>query len=155
LLFCDKKLLFSKCIDGQLFFTIGARRQCPKAIIDKRRCRMRNKLTWFGCGLLALAIGVLAGCAHIPGGIAASSTPLEGRKYTVLGHAEASDNYVLLLGFLPVSSPNTIRRALEKACVKAGGDALIDVTVECHAEYWILFFLQVTTVEGTAIRFNN
>jgi hypothetical protein len=106
-------------------------------------------------GLLGLGIGLQSGCAHFPGGISASSTPLEGRKYTVLGHSEASDNYVLLLCFLPVSTPNTIRRALDKACVKAGGDALIDVTVECHSEFWLLFALQVTTVEGTAIRFNN
>lgn len=108
-----------------------------------------------GLGLMGIGIALLTGCAHFPGGLAPSSTPLEGRKYTVLGHTEASDSYVLLLGFLPVSSANTIRRAMDKACVKGGGDALIDVTVECHAEYWILFALQVTTVEGTAIRFNN
>ena len=116
---------------------------------------MRGIIKIFSLGLLGIGIGLLAGCAHFPGGLAASSTPLEGRKYTVLGHTEASDNFVLLLGILPVSSANTIRRAMDRACVKAGGDALIDVTVECHSEYWILFALQVTTVEGTAIRFNN
>ncbi len=116
---------------------------------------MRGIVRLLSLVALGVGVGVLAGCAHFPGGISASSTPLEGRKYTVLGHVEASDNYILLLGFLPVSSANTIRRALDRACVKGGGDALIDVTVECHAEYWILFALQVTTVEGTAIRFNN
>ncbi|MBU4198757.1 MAG: hypothetical protein KKG09_10805 [Verrucomicrobia bacterium] len=108
-----------------------------------------------GVGLMGMVLLALVGCAHFPGGIAASSTPLEGRKYTVLGRTEGSDNYVTLLCIIPMTSANTIRRAMDRACVKAGGDALIDVTVECHAEYWILFGLQVTTVEGTAIRFNK
>ena len=98
---------------------------------------------------------LLAGCAHFPGGLAASSTPLEGRKYTVLGQTKGSDSYVLLFCILPVTGANTIRRAMDRACAKAGGDALIDVTVESHSEFWLLFARYVTTVEGTAIRFNK
>ena len=116
---------------------------------------MRGMLKTIGVGLMGVCIFLLAGCAHFPGGLAPSSTPLEGRKYTVLGQAEGSDNYVLLFGILPVTGANTIRRAMDRACAKAGGDALIDVTVESHSEFWILFARYVTTVEGTAIRFNK
>ena len=105
-------------------------------------------------GVMAGAL-MMAGCAHFPGGLAASTTPLEGRKYIVLDRTEGTDNLILLLGFLPITSGNSLRIALERACVKAGGDALIDVTVESHFEYWILFARHVTTVEGTAIRFNK
>jgi len=116
---------------------------------------MHGMLKTIGVGLMGVCIFLLAGCAHFPGGLTASSTPLEGRKYTVMGQTEASDNYVLLLGILPVTGANTIRRAMDRACAKASGDALIDVTVESHYEYWILFARYVTTVEGTAIRFNK
>jgi hypothetical protein len=105
-------------------------------------------------GLLAAGISLLAGCAHTPGGISASSTPLEGRKYTVLGQTSGSDSQVALLGILPVTGPNTTRSAIEDATRRLGADALIDVTVEGRFEWWILFTRCVTEVEGTAIRFN-
>ncbi|MFA5042698.1 MAG: hypothetical protein WC381_07355 [Kiritimatiellia bacterium] len=116
---------------------------------------MRGIRKTIGVGLMGGYILALAGCAHFPGGLAPSSTPLEGRKYTVLGRTEGADNYVLLFCVLPVTGANTIRRAMDRACAKAGGDALIDVTVESHSEFWILFARYVTTVEGTAIRFNK
>lgn len=116
---------------------------------------MHGMIKTIGVGLMGACFLLLAGCTHFPGGLAPSSTPLEGRKYTVLGQTEGTDNYVLLFGILPVTGANTIRRAMDRACAKGSGDALIDVTVESHYEYWILFSLYVTTVEGTAIRFNK
>ena len=35
-------------------------------------------------GLTGLAVCFMAGCATMPGGVAASSTPLEGRSYQIL-----------------------------------------------------------------------
>lgn len=105
--------------------------------------------------VLILGLLFLAACAHLPGGIASSNTPLEGRKYTVLGNTSASDCRVCLLGILPVTTHNSTRKAVAKAARRAEGDALIDVTVEWSYQYWILFSLDITRVEGVAIRFNK
>lgn len=109
----------------------------------------------FSLSLGLVLAGLLTGCAHFPGGIAPSNTPLEGRKYTVLSHTEATDSRICLLGFLPVTSANSTRKAMDDAAIRAGGDALIDVIVEGYYQYWILFSRDVTRVEGTAIRFNK
>ena len=80
---------------------------------------------------------------------------LEGRKYTILGNTQATDTRVCLFGILPISGANSVRTALNKAAEKAGGDALIDITVESYTHYWILFSSDITKVEGIAIRFNK
>ncbi len=98
---------------------------------------------------------LMSGCAHFPGAVAASNTPLEGRKYTILGNAEATDKRICFLGIIPITSANSVRAALNKAAVKAGGDALIDITVESYFHYWILFSSDIVKVEGVAIRFNK
>ena len=105
---------------------------------------------------VVLAVGLVAasaGCAHMPGGVAASTTPLEGRKYTNLGPARQSDSRIALFGILPISGSNTIRGAIRKAVSSRGGDAMINVTVEAYSQYWILFSRDVTAVEGDVIRF--
>ena len=106
-------------------------------------------------GLTAVVMLAATGCAHFPGGVAASNTPLEGRKYTILGNTEATDKRICLLGLIPITSANSVRAALNKAAEKAGGDALIDITVENYVHYWILFSSDITRVEGIAIRFNK
>ncbi len=105
--------------------------------------------------VLLSGLAMLQGCAHLPGGIAACNTPLEGRKYTILGKTEATDSRICLLGILPVTSANSVRAALDKAVVRVDGDALIDITVESYFHYWILFSKDIVKVEGTAIRFNK
>jgi len=104
---------------------------------------------------MALFAAVATGCAHYPGEVAASNTPLEGRKDTILGNTQATDTRVCLFGILPISGANSVRTALNKAAEKAGGDALIDITVESYTHYWILFSSDITKVEGIAIRFNK
>jgi hypothetical protein len=101
------------------------------------------------------AMLALAACATIPGGVAPSTTPIEGRKYSILSKATGTSNRVALLGILPLTSPNTLRDAIDEAITSAGGDALIDVTVDCYSQYWILFSRTVTQVSGTAIRFDQ
>lgn len=116
---------------------------------------MLNGKTGFGIVLLGACLVFFAGCAHYPGGISASSTPLEGRKYSVLGRTTATDSRISLLGILPVTPANTTRNAVDEAAMKAGGDALIDVTVESYYQYWILFSRDTIRVDGMAIRFED
>lgn len=105
--------------------------------------------------VIATAACLMTGCVTRPGGIAASSTPLEGRSYQVLGYTAATDSCVKLFGIIPLSGGNHIRDALKSAAHKAGGDALIEVTVESYDQYWILFSRHITRVEGFAIRFTK
>jgi hypothetical protein len=115
-----------------------------------------NKLVkGMALGVMGVATFFLTGCATMPGGIAASSTPLEGRSYQILGYTAATDSSVKLLGFIPISGGNHIRDAVRSAARKAGGDALIEVTVEAYDQYWILFSRHITRVDGIAIRFTK
>jgi hypothetical protein len=116
---------------------------------------MKHQLNAMICGVVGMGILLFTGCATSPGGIAASSTPLEGRKYKVLEKTSATSNCVRLLGIIPISGSNNMRSAVDKAARKVGGDALIDVTVEGFNQYWILFSRDVTYVEGIGIRFEK
>jgi starvation-inducible outer membrane lipoprotein len=116
---------------------------------------MKRQVNAMLCGLIGTGLFLLSGCATMPGGIAASSTPLEGRKYTVLEKTSATSNCIRLLGVIPISGSNNTRSAIDKAARYVGGDALIDVTVEGFNQYWILFSRDVTYVEGIGIRFEK
>jgi hypothetical protein len=98
---------------------------------------------------------MVAGCAHIPGGLAPSNTPIEGRKYRILGPVKATDSCVYLFGLIPVSGSNSTREAIRSALMSKDADALIDVTVECYDQWWILFTRRVTAVHGKAIVFEK
>lgn len=100
-----------------------------------------------------LAIALLSGCAMIPGGVAPSNTPINGREYTELGYAKESDSRIYLLGLIPISGSNTIRDAIQEAIDSKHGDALINITVETYGQYWILWSRVATRVEGNVIRF--
>ena len=100
-----------------------------------------------------LTIILLSGCAMIPGGVAPSNTPINGREYTELGYAKKTDSRIYLLGLLPISGSNTIRDAIEEAIDSKNGDALINITVETYGQYWILWSRVATRVEGNVIRF--
>ena len=106
-------------------------------------------------GLTGLAVCFMAGCATMPGGVAASSTPLEGRSYQILKCTEATSSRICLFGIIPITPHNSIRKAIDAAARREGGDALIEVTVEGYSQYWILFTRDVTRVEGIAIRFTK
>jgi len=103
--------------------------------------------------LAVLAALFLSGCAMMPGGVAASNTPINGRSYTELGHVDCTDSRVYLLGILPISGANSTQDAINKAIGSKNGDALINITVEAYGQYWILFSRYVTRVEGNVIRF--
>ena len=104
---------------------------------------------------LSLLLLFAVGCAHTPGGIAASTMPIDGRKYTVLGPAKATSTAVYLFNFIPVSGSSSLRDAKMAAIRSQGADALIDVTAESYSQFWILFSKSTIMVEGTAIRFKD
>ncbi len=103
------------------------------------------------CTILTLTL--LSGCAMVPGGVAPSNTPINGRSYTNLGYVEKIDSRFYLLGLLAISGPNTTRDAIAKAIQSKQGDAMIDITVETYGQYWILWSKVSTRVEGDVIRF--
>jgi hypothetical protein len=115
----------------------------------------KNLFTLISLGVVVLTACIMAGCATMPGGVAPSSTPLEGRSYQIMGYTEATDSRVCLFGILPITPHNSIREAIRAAARKVGGDALIEVSVEGYTQYWILFSRNVTRVEGIGIRFTK
>ena len=116
---------------------------------------MRVLRSLVAMALLSLMAIVMNGCAMMPGGVAASTTPLEGRKYTNLGRTVETDSRIYLLCLIPVSGANTTRHAIDSAVSSRGGDAMINVTVESYAQCWILFSRFVTRVDGDVIRFER
>jgi len=113
------------------------------------------KLKYLKLVLLGSVCFLLAGCACIPGGISASSTPLNNKPYHTLGYTSATDSRFLLLGIIPLTGSNSTKDALNKAIKKAGADALIDVTVDGYNQWFIILSRVVTKVEGTGIRFEH
>jgi len=106
-------------------------------------------------GLVVLMAGILSGCVSMPGGIAPSSTPIEGRKYQTLGYVNDTSSCSKLFGFIPISGANSIRDAVQGAIQKSRADALIEVSVDYYTQFWFVFIRHVTRVEGMAIRFER
>jgi len=105
--------------------------------------------------LMATAFAaVLSGCLHHPGGIAPSNVPINGRTYQVLGEVTGTDSAIRVFGVIPVTGSNTVREALDDAMRKQDADALINITVESYQHFWILFIRHITSVHGTAIKFD-
>ena len=104
---------------------------------------------------ISLMLLLAVGCAHTPGGIAASTVPIDGRDYMILGPAKATSTAVYLFNFLPVSGSSSLRDAKNAAIRSKGADALIDVTAESYSQFWIIFSKSTIMVEGTAIRFTD
>lgn len=104
-------------------------------------------------GIILLLAVVLNACALAPGGIAPSTTPLEGRKYHNLGPAYGKDSRFYLLGIIPITSANRTREAVNEAIASKNADALINVTVESSYQNWLVVSRYVTIVTGDAIKF--
>ncbi len=103
-----------------------------------------------------LALNLLfVGCASMPGGIAASNTPLHAKPYTVIGPTSATDSRFAILGIIPVTGANSTRDAVDDAKRNVGADALIDITVDCYTQWFILFTRTVTKVEAKGVRFKD
>ena len=105
-------------------------------------------------GILALAL--LAGCTHYPGGLAPSTIPLAPGGYTVVKeNVRGSDCLVELLMILPVSGGNRTHKAIADALEDApGATALVGVTSDAYTQRWILWSNTCTEVRGTAVKPN-
>ena len=91
----------------------------------------------------------------MPGGIAPSNIPINGRKYDILGPTHGRGSSVLILGIIRMGGSNFIKDAILIAKKRKKADALIDITVESREFWFVLFTVRTTTVFGTAIRFKN
>ena len=114
---------------------------------------MKTSVIYLIAGLASAS--VLAGCASMPGGVAASTEPINGREYISLGKVSENDSRVYLLGLIPITGENTIQDAIDKAVDSKHGDAMVKVTVDSYSSYWILFAKQTTRVRGEVIRFST
>ena len=104
---------------------------------------------------MVLMFVVMSGCAHMPGGIASSTTPIGNREYRVVGTARGTDSYILLFGFIPIKGSNSVRGAINAAKRQHAADALIEVTVDTYSQFWLILTRQVIMVEGLAIRWDH
>lgn len=109
---------------------------------------MKLKLT-----LLLFLMFNLNGCAHYPGGISDATEPLWNKTYEEIGKTEATDTKFSLFGVIPLSSSNTVQRAVDAAKEKIGADALIKVTVESYSQWWLLFSNDSIVVRGVGVKF--
>ena len=103
---------------------------------------------------LALILVAVSSCIHHPGGIAASSTPIEGRKYDNLGAAVGTNKVIYILG-IPVTSSNSISAARDEAINNKNGDALINVTASGYLHFYLVFWTYTTSVQGDVIKFRG
>ena len=103
----------------------------------------------------ALVFVLISGCAMMPAGIAASSTPICGREFRQLGRVVASDTSMALLGVIPITGSSTIRDALDKGVKSRNGDAMINITVESYTWYFIVLSTHTTRIEGDVIQFTD
>lgn len=117
---------------------------------------LRKGSSWVQPYILVLGaclIGVTAGCAHHPGGIAASTKPVSPGGYTVIKKVQGTDCVYQLLGLIPITGSNELKDAVADALSDAkGADALVEVTVDGYTEYWILWSMVCTQVNGTAVK---
>jgi len=100
-----------------------------------------------------LALAALVGCIRTPGGLAGSTTPIEGRAYKVTGEAFGSVTQRCILGIIPTGDGVQLQAAIEDAKMRSGADALIDVTVDSYRKWYLLFGTITTEVRGKAIKF--
>jgi hypothetical protein len=98
-------------------------------------------------------VTLLIGCGHVTGGVAPSNIPLAPNSYTELGTVRGVDCVYYLLGFIPLSTGNKTKGALDDALKqKSGTSALTNITADSYSMYFILFSETCTQVEGTAVR---
>ena len=132
------------------------RASCSETVYTTEGERLMKMATVSRTMMAGLCVVLLSsGCSHMPGGIASSTTPIDGRDYRVIGPVSTTDSHVLLFGILPIKGSNAIRPAIQKCLAARGADALIEVTVESYTQFWLLFVRNVIKVEGMAIRFET
>lgn len=105
--------------------------------------------------ILIALVSCLTGCMSYTGGVSPSSTPLEGRTYTVLNETYGNDNTWYLFGIIPLGTTASSGTALKTAIDKQNGDALINITSDGYNYDFILLGRHKTTIRGVAIKFTD
>lgn len=96
----------------------------------------------------------ISGCQTWTGGVAESTTPLEGRQYTVLGPSSGTDNTWYIFG-VPISTSCSTKAALDTAVRKLNGDAMINVTSDSKMYFYFIILRNTLTVQGDVIKFTD
>ena len=127
-----------------------------REVFEMRNCNQ----TGVAAVLAVLLVVVSAGCAQFGGGLAGSTTPLEGREYEVVAYrVVGKDSMPLIFGLgpgfgIPLSGQCTVEEAVQDALQHhRGADGMINVSVDVYWHSWLLFQIFTTRVEGDVIRF--
>jgi len=92
-------------------------------------------------------------CAHVPAGMAPSTTLVMPDNITVLGHATGDASYFSLLGLFPFGRPD-YDEAIEKAISKYdGGKALINVRSTFTTTFVVIGFMHKLEISGDVVKF--
>lgn len=115
--------------------------------------RVAGALVWL---VVVAGLGATtSGCMIVMGAsVAAPSTvPLEPGEYAIVHHPAKGEAKAYNLFGIPLSSPDTVKRARDEAMARTLSDALVNVSVSVEVKN-ILGFLTVTTtyVEGDGVR---
>ncbi len=100
--------------------------------------------------ILLLVVVLFTGCGGITGGLTTSTSPL---PPGVRGSIEASgvSCQYSLLGFIPITTPNSTQKALVDAKEDCDCEVLTDVTVDQMFYYWLLWSNRCIYVEGLGV----
>jgi hypothetical protein len=103
--------------------------------------------------LVVLLSTALVGCGHIPAWHSVSTVPLDANGYEVIGPASGQSCLWTLLGLIPVSTSNDTHTAIAKAIKsKPGADALVNVTADTFAHFYLIVSKSCVKVNGIAVK---
>lgn len=111
---------------------------------------MKRKLV-----LIALVAALMSGCIYMPSGFAPSSTPVDNKKITVIGHAEGSTGYFSLFSVIPFGSPDYEGAIKDATASKPDGSALINVHSYTRFLWVVVGHIQTLYVQGDVVRLSD
>ncbi len=101
---------------------------------------------------LMFMVLIIAGCSHVPAGLAPSTSPLQLGEATVIGHAVGSASYFSLVGIIPFGKPDYDAAIGDAISQVPGGQKLINVRSWFSSTYVIIGFVHTLSVEGDVVK---
>ena len=105
--------------------------------------------------LVVLVASVMSGCIYMPSGFSPSSTPVDNKKVTVIGHAEGSTGYFSLLSVIPFGKPDYEGAIKEATAAVPDGSALINVRAYTRFLWVVVGHIQTLYVQGDVVRLSD
>jgi len=105
--------------------------------------------------LVVLLASLISGCIYIPSGLSPSSTPVDNKKTTVVGHAEGSTGYFSLFCVIPFGSPDYTGAIKEATATVPEGSALINVSAYTRFLWVVVGHIQTLYVQGDVVRLSD